>query len=133
MLNFEGAKITFLQHSVFPGSKTGIHYPAGLRYCVGQLIYFLLEIPVRRENLEQIKISHPPRSPASSNLLRCFMRQISSTLDVKASVSPVQEKVNVNATVQGTENTVWFPCLLQSSHQPDGKPVGFVSLHHTSN
>ena len=126
VLIFEEAKIIF-QNIDFQRSSSVPKAFEELRYCAGQLIHFNVEIPVSKDALQNVKVPHPARSPASSNLLRCFMRHLASTVDVKTSISVHHRAVSISTKDLAHETTVWFSCLLETSQLHDIYAGFFVS------
>ena len=126
VLNFEEAKINF--QNVDCHSPLLVPKAIGeLKYCAGQLIQFNVEIPVRKDAIQNAKIPHPPRSPASSNLLRCFLRHLASTVDVKSLIT-VPQTDNSKCTNDAEHETAGqFSCLLESSQLQNIDTSFFVS------
>ena len=125
-LNFEKSQINWKTFAS-SDSKWMINDNAEQNFCIGQSIHFDVTIPLSKNGIEQLKIPHPSRSPATANLLKCLMRQISSTLDVKTSILPVDKQARRNESHLKSESPVWISCPLQTSHPPDGNPGLSVS------
>ena len=126
VLNFEEAKTIF--HNFDCQSPLLVPKAIGeLRYCVGQLIQFNVEIPVRKDAIQNAKIPHPPRSPASSNLLRCFLRHLASTIDVKSFITVPQTDDSKCTNDAEHETAEQFSCSLESSQIQNIDNSFFVS------
>ena len=113
-LKFEEAKIIF-QNLGLRSTSTVPNTFGEHKYFAGQLIQFNVEIPVRKIAIQNAKISHQPRSPASSNLLRCILRHIASTVEVKASVAVNQKEIGHTTNNLTHETAKQITCLLEST------------------
>ena len=127
VLDFDKAHINF-QNCAIPQTKTQRKNDTELSYCVGQAVHFNVTVPLSTYGREKLKIPHPPHSPASSNLLKCFIRHLSSSLDVKPVITPTTQPVCDEGHVQEPVNSPWYSGTLQASQPPDENTLSFVNV-----
>ena len=127
VLDFGKAYLNF-QNSANLAAKSNLSDKFNLNYFVGQCVCYTVTIPLSAYGREKLKIPHPAHSPATANLLKCLLRHLSSSLDVKTAIIPVVQKDPYEGLDVRSSNSAWYSGLLVAS-QPNGEttPV-FVSI-----
>ena len=111
VLEFSGLRVNFDDKSGCNGKVNGLD-DGNRRFYIGQLISLQINLPLTEAGLKKLITSHSEKSPVAQNLFLAFMRQLSTTVDLKYSFKPF---VNESSRTLAPDSHQWMECLLIST------------------